>query len=222
MPPALIPVVATAVAANIAVNVILPGWAYLPAMAGTGLVTVAIARQVGVSSDRLGLTRGRAGRAALVGLAAGTALAAIVAAGATVPGLRDLYVDERATGIGLAGLAYQVLLRIPLGTALGEELVFRSAILGICLRRWSTTVAVAVSSALFGLWHVLPTLDVLESNASVSGRPAGWIVVGAVLATGAAGAGFAALRLATGHVAAPIVLHAVLNGAAFTAAYLVG
>jgi membrane protease YdiL (CAAX protease family) len=71
---------------------------------------------------------------------------------------------------------------------------------------------VAISSALFGLWHVLPTLDALAAN-DLAGSPAARTaaVVGAVALTGAVGVVFSSLRLRSGSVVAPAVVHVATN-----------
>ena len=51
---ALTAIVVLAVAVNIAVNTVLPGWAYVPAMAGGGVAAVIVARRFGVTRDDLG------------------------------------------------------------------------------------------------------------------------------------------------------------------------
>lgn len=215
---ALTAIVVLTAAVNIAVNTVLPGWAYVPAMAGGGVMAVVIARRSGVSAEGLGLG-GTLWKPGAIGLVLGAIVAAGIAAGTAIPSLEDLYRDDRAAGIGMAGLLYQTLLRIPLGTAIGEELVFRSALLGVGERLWGRARAVAASSILFGIWHVLPTLDVVEANAGVSDRPAWLVVAASVAATAVVGAGLAVLRLRTRHVSSVIVFHAVVNMSAFTAAY---
>ena len=47
---------------------------------------------------------------------------------------------------------------MPFGTVLLEEVGFRGALHGL-LGRATAGTATAVSSALFGLWHVLPAID---------------------------------------------------------------
>jgi membrane protease YdiL (CAAX protease family) len=108
-----------------------------------------------------------------------------------------------------------------LGTALGEELLFRSVALGVGLRRWSVAIAIGGSSALFGLWHILPAIESHVSNSVATGVPVALLVVATIGITGLAGAAFAGLRLWTGHVAAPIIVHAALNASALVAAAVV-
>jgi membrane protease YdiL (CAAX protease family) len=85
---------------------------------------------------------------------------------------------------------------------------------------------VAVSSALFGCWHILPTLDTLALNPlgeTVGGNPArtGGTVLASVAVTALAGLGFSWLRFRGDSVVAPVVVHAALNSSAFAAGRLV-
>ena len=59
---------------------------------------------------------------------------------------------------------FRGLVEIPIGTAVYEEVVFRGVILGLALRRLPPLPATLVTSALFGLWHVLPSLRDREHN----------------------------------------------------------
>ncbi|HSG78664.1 MAG TPA: hypothetical protein VLD62_03715, partial [Acidimicrobiia bacterium] len=55
----LIATLALLTVVNVAVNVVLPGWTYIPVMAGGGVAAVAIARRAGVTAADLGLSDGR-------------------------------------------------------------------------------------------------------------------------------------------------------------------
>ena len=214
-------VLAILVAASVSLNTVVPSWAYIPAILAASVLAVLVARRGGATLDDLGLAATHARRSLLVGLGIGGVIVAAVFAGLAVPGVRDLFVDDRVTDLGAGGLAYQALVRIPLGTALGEELLFRGVGLGVGLRRWFLAGAVIGSSALFGLWHILPALDSHASNSVATGVPAPLLVVATVGITGLAGVAFAGLRLWTGHVAAPAIAHAALNASAMVAAAVV-
>ena len=211
---------------NAAINRVVPSPAYVPANLAAAGLSLAAARQRRVPAADLGLGGEQVGRGLRVGLAAAAPVAAVVALGATVPATRRWFLDERAT-TGDAGYAlYHTVVRIPLGTAAAEEVLFRGALLGMLLQRHSRLRASALSSALFGLWHVLPTLDTLALNpvgSAVDGDPVR--TTGAVLAsvavTAAAGLGFSWLRFRGDSVLAPVVAHAALNCSAFAAARLV-
>ncbi|MDQ4144600.1 MAG: CPBP family intramembrane metalloprotease [Actinomycetota bacterium] len=121
--------------------------------------------------------------------------------------------DQRVAHLTGRALAYQVLVRIPLGTALAEELVFR----GVLLATWTssgTTEAVIWSSLVFGLWHVGPTINLVRANnpdasLGVTLRT----VAGAVVFTSIAGILFARLRIEVG-LMGPLFMHTTVNGLA--------
>lgn len=160
---------------------------------------------------------------ARTGATAAALVTAAAAASVTPSRTRELFVDTRVTEAPSTHAAYEVLVRIPLTTALTEELLFRGAVLGAWRRALGTPAAVAASSLAFGLWHVLPALESHAHNpagarisARAGGRPAH--VVGTVIATAAAGAGFAALRLRSRSVLAPILAHTATNELGYLAA----
>jgi membrane protease YdiL (CAAX protease family) len=116
--------------------------------------------------------------------------------------------------------------RIPVATALCEEVIFRLAIPDLLKRRRSVLEAELITAALFGMWHILPTMDRLHTNpgtAAIHRRSVvGQLVVVAatVGATSVAGLGFAKLRDMSGSIAAPIIVHAAFNGGGFLGGWL--
>ena len=208
-------------AANLAGNLLVPGALYVPVnLAVTGAL-LAAARRAGLGWRALGLGRrqlrpGLAAGAAVAG-AAGVALATALA----LPGGTRLLADRRMAGVGLAELAYHALVRIPLGTAVFEEVAFRGVLYAAVERERSQAAAVAVSSAAFGLWHVVPTYEALAAN-GLAQRPlaVALVVPGAVLLTAGAGGLFCLLRIRTGGVLAPVLAHAGINSAAAVAAFV--
>jgi membrane protease YdiL (CAAX protease family) len=138
--------------------------------------------------------------------------------------MRRLFADERAAGVATRALAYETAVRIPVGTALFEETLFRGLLLAWLRRRTTPLRAVAASSTLFGLWHILPTWETLAGYAggvlrSRSPATAAATVGGAVVTTGLAGAAFSALRLRSGSLATPVIVHAAVNASGFVAAW---
>jgi uncharacterized protein len=217
---------ATLLAWNGVINRVVPSAAYVPANLAVAGLSVLAARHRRVPAAHLGLAPDRAARGVRVGLAAAAPVAAAVALGAALPATRRWFLDERGTTGGAGYALYHTLVRIPFGTAVAEETLFRGSLLGLLLQRHSAARATAVSSALFGLWHVLPTLDTLRLNAAGAAArddPArtGAAVVASVAATAVAGLGFSWLRLRGDSVLAPVLAHAALNCSAFAAARLV-
>jgi membrane protease YdiL (CAAX protease family) len=181
---------------------------------------VGLGRVAGLGVSELGLGRSDFRRGLRFGLATAVPIAAAVTTALAVPQSRRLLADEKITGTGRAEAAFETLVRIPLETALAEELIFRGVLLGLGLRNRSKIGAVVASSVWFGLWHVYPTLGSVGRGGGgelVGDRPhqVGGATAAVVAATAGAGIGFAVLRLRSGSIAAPVIAHAVLNMTAF-------
>jgi CAAX protease family protein len=175
-------------------------------------VLLGAARATGLSWGELGLARHRV----LAGARWGGGCAAVVASGYAValalPATRPLLADDRVAGLGGADIAGQVLFRIPLGTVLWEEVAFRGVLLAALLRLVSPPAAIGVSAAVFGIWHVRPTLGALAANDLADGPVERVLAVGvACLGTAAAGVLFTWLRLRSGSLLAPALLHLATN-----------
>jgi membrane protease YdiL (CAAX protease family) len=184
--------------------------------------SVGIARADGIEWSDLGLDRASWGPGVRWGLGAGAATALAVTAVARTPGLAHHFFDERVGDHDPGRARFELAVRIPFETALAEEVLFRGALLGLARRQRSTVAAVVTSSVLFGLWHVLPTWDGHDGSAlgsALGEQPAARVgsVAAVVAATSAAGAAFATLRLRSGSVLAPVLVHAALNMASFAA-----
>ena len=194
------------------------GRAYVPMNAVATAIVAAIGLgPLALSGNQIGFGGDWASDLGL-GLIIGTALAAPVLTVASVPRWSRLVADERMRGIAGGALVYRTLVRIPIGTALLEELAFRG-VLYAAWREDGVAAAVIGSSVAFGLWHITPAREMLRANRpdSSTARVAVWIA-GTIAATGAAGAGFAVLREATDGIAAPFVLHAAFNSLTSVAA----
>ena len=193
------------------------GIAYVPANLCAAAVLLALAPSaLGLSAEELGLAGPHATGAA-GGLAAGLALGLpLLAAARTHRGARVL-ADARVRHLRGGELVYQALVRVPLGTALLEELAFRGVLFG-AWRGYGDGVAAVVSCAVFGLWHVAPATTMVRVNAPAA-RPAlvARAVAGTVLVTAAAGAALLWLRVETGSLAAPFAAHAAVNSLATVA-----
>lgn len=175
----------------------------------------------GLDRGDVGLAPGQSGGAA-AGLALGTAASIPLFVALRSSRAAATVADGRFAGIGGAALAYRALVRIPLGTALPEELIFRGVMFGL-LAPGGEVRAALWSSLVFGLWHVAPAYNRLEENGRIDGanrRTVAARIAAAVMATTAAGVAFCWLRAATGGVAAPLVLHAAVNSLGMVAAHL--
>lgn len=220
-------VLTLAVAGNTATNLLIPSPLYVPAALLLAVLAVLVAVRVGGCNARdLGLDREHLGRGLRLGAAAAAVLVVVLIVVAALPATRDLFADRRVDQHSVTLLLYHTLVRIPLGTVVLEETLFRGALLGLALRRWSPPVAVAFSSVLFGLWHLLPARGVSGFNPVVATATQGTLrhglaIILAVAATALAGAVFCWLRLRARSLAAPAMLHLASNGLAYLLAWTV-
>lgn len=208
---------------NVAANVAVPqGWEIPAALVGL-TVLLAIARSAGLTWQALGLGRQAFSFGARLGLVLAALIGLAVVILTLVPPTREWLADDRFVNVPGAEVTYDLLLRIPLATALAEEIAFRGVLLGMLLLWMAPLRAVLLSSALFGLWHVLPGIAALDTAAvDVDGEIASAGAVAAqVVVTGVAGVAFCWLRIRSRHLAAPVLAHWALNGSAYLAGWLV-
>jgi membrane protease YdiL (CAAX protease family) len=217
--------VVLAAAGNAATNLLLPAALYVPAGLLIALLAVLIAVWLGGCRARdLGLAPQGLGRGLRYGVAAMVVVAAVLTIGAALPATRELYLDRRVDQDSVATLLYVTLIRVPFGTVALEETLFRGALLGLGLRRWRPSVAIAWSSLLFGLWHVLPASGLASFNPVAAGAvhsPTGRLLATVVAVAGSALAGvvFCWLRLRARSLLAPVMLHVATNSLAYIAAW---
>jgi membrane protease YdiL (CAAX protease family) len=213
-------------ASNVAVNRVLSPRAYPYVNGSTALALLWLAHAAGVEPSALGLDVRHAGRSAVVGLAGASAVVLAFGVALGVPSLRTAFDDQRIEDQDLGSMLWNALVRIPVGTVLLEEVAFRGvlpALLGGGDHwHWKPVLG---ASALFGLWHVLPSLE-LHRNAAVSamfGAKAATFLVpaAAVLASAAAGVTLSAYRHAGRGLLAPALVHTATNSGGALAAWWV-
>jgi hypothetical protein len=198
-----------------------------PADAALNLATAVglagFARRVGCSAGDLGIRPADAASGLRMGVAAAAVAGGAVALGAAVPGTRGFFDDQRVRDASRREAGYHLVVRIPIATALAEELLFRGALLALLRRERSLAAAVLWTSLLFGAWHVLPTLEDYQGNPASAllgdpGRGRRLAVLATSASTAAAGSAFAWLRLRSRSLVAPVLAHAALNASAYLAA----
>jgi len=173
---------------------------------------LAAAAASGLTASDLGLRRDRLRAGLRWGSAAAAPVVAALGLAAVTPATRPLLDDQRIAGLDRRQLAYDVLLRIPVGTVAWEEIAFRGVLRAALRRVLAEPAATAVGSAVFGLWHIRPTAEALALNRLAADRGARILAVTAVAAwTAGAGALFCLLRERSGSLAAPVLLHLATN-----------
>jgi uncharacterized protein len=203
-------------------NLMIGERAYVARNLALVVLLLIIARLAGLTRGDLGVLAARVPAGVRWGLAAAGVVAMVLLAAVALadvfPPIAALLGDARAEAAG-DGLVYATLVRIPFGTALFEEVAFRGVLLGWLLRVTSTSRAVAIASAVFGLWHIPPTAVTLAINEVAVASPEGLAAIaGAVLVTTVAGVVFSWLRLRSGSLLAPVLAHWATNSLGLLAA----
>jgi len=173
---------------------------------------LAAATTSGLTAADLGLHPDRLRPGLRLGSAAAAPVVTAFALAALTPATRPVLDDQRVTGLDRRQLAYQVLLRIPVGTVAWEEIAFRGVLQAALRRVLAEPAATAVASTVFGVWHIRPAAEALAVNRLAPSRGARIAAVTAVAAgTAAAGALLSVLRERSGSLAAPVLAHLAAN-----------
>lgn len=192
---------------------VLPSGPLVSVAAAAGLLT--FARRSGLTWTDLGLGRARVRSGAGWALGAILVIGAVYLGGVLLPVTRPAFLDTRYH-LGTSQALATAFLVIPLGTILLEEVAFRSVLWGMLSRHMSTWHVVLVSSSLFGLWHVLPSLSFASAHLG-SGAPAPsalvtvLVVMGTVAFTAVGGMVAGELRRRSGSVLASAGMHWATN-----------
>ncbi|MFD1366614.1 CPBP family intramembrane glutamic endopeptidase [Actinoplanes sichuanensis] len=192
---------------------------------GTGLIAgplvalglVLFARRTGLTWHELGLSRRTLVPGLKYALGAIAVVAVVYAVGAAIPFTRPAFQDVRYH-LHLSAALLTAFVVVPLGTVLLEEVAFRGVLMGLVNRHRGAVWASITSSALFGLWHILPSLRLNSANGAVSSVLGTGLtgqvlaVAGAVGFTALAGLLLCELRRRSGSLLAAAALHWATNG----------
>jgi uncharacterized protein len=134
---------------------------------GLGLAAclLVIARVQGLTAADLGLARSTWPAGLRWGTAGATLVGAAYALAYLITPVRQA-LPESDGEIGRAAL-WAVLVAIPLGTVVPEELAFRGLLLALLGRRYGLLAGTLLSSGLFGLWHIVASLGGGPANAAI-------------------------------------------------------
>jgi membrane protease YdiL (CAAX protease family) len=218
----LIAILALASYANVIANLVLDDAWHIPFNMGVLAVALLLARRAGTTWTSMGLRSDRLVRGLIVGGSVILIIGLGVVIAVAVPDFRDLFLQERLIDESPGWLLFQALVRIPIATALYEEVLFRGIVFGMLVRRYSPLKAAIASSLLFGFWHILPTLvtDPLgDADATLIGLAL--TILGAVAGTMFAGLAFLWLRLIANSTLASVLAHIGTNSLSMLGALVV-
>ena len=187
------------------------------------IVLALVAWTAGAMWADLGLDRTDVGAGLRYGAGAVGIVLLVLVLAAVIPSTNGYLHDSRAQISG-GRLLYELGVSIVLLTAIPEEFAFRGVLLGSALRLWGPWRASVITSLLFGLWHIEPTLVTMRDNHATVGLSASiggqvLVVLGAIAVTFVAGLLFCWLRLRSKSLIAPVMAHAATNGLALTVAW---
>lgn len=186
-------------------------------------VLLLVGRVAGLAWADMGLGRHTLVRGLLYAGVTAAAVAVFYVVAVSIPFMRGAFRDTRYQ-VGLPSALYTTFVAIPLATVIFEECAFRGVLWALLARDGDVATATAVSAVLFGLWHVLPALDLVRTNTAVHGAGAPSrsrllvTVLATVVFTTVAGLLFAELRRRSGSLIAPMGLHWATNGLGVLAA----
>jgi len=223
-------VLSTLIVSNVMANQVIPSWMYVPWNCGVATILLVTAiRFDGRSPDQLGLASRRVPDGLRWGGAVSVGLLSVYLLGLALPFTRDLFQDDRAD-ISLGALTWQMLVMVPFGTVLMEEVAFRGVLPAMFRRRFTRhdngpLRADLLAALLFGFWHVLPSWNVNEVNPVFRdllpgplGRAAA--ITAGVVGTGAAGMGLSWLRNRSGSLVAPVMMHCSSNSLGYLLSWI--
>lgn len=202
------------IAADVLASRVGPGPDIVVGLGLIGILTL-VALLAGLRPDDLGLARSTWGSGARWGLGAAAVVALGYAVGLAITRLRAS-VAVVGTPSWSAAMISAVIL-IPLGTVIHEEFAFRGLLFGVLRRQSGRRAAVLGSSVLFGLWHIVPALAGGPTNLAMAdalGDGFGGTAMrlaGTVLITGLGGVLLCELRVRSGSLIAPCLLHWAVN-----------
>lgn len=208
-----IPLVIYAVGFQTLVYLILPGrfrttWApFVTGSVGAGLVIIAA---LWFGPDTVGLADPDGGLLAAWGSGTVLAMASVGLVMLSTPPLRDHLADPRMRAMTPRQATAQILVRIPVMTALIEEAVFRGVLHAALIALYPEPIALWGGAVLFGLWHIGPGRDQAQAVDRRNRAGIAQVLI-TVIATTIAGAGLVWMRIETGSIWVPVAVHAALN-----------
>ena len=223
---ALAIVIVLLVISNIVANRVIPQWAYVPWNLSMAGLLLYVSTRGGAGPVAIGLGIRHWHRPVGVGLLLVGSTALVFALGMIIPATQNAFLDTRIGDATLGQMLFIVLVQIPLGTVVLEEVAFRGVlpalIGGAPAIRWRW-VPVLGASFLFGLWHILPSMGIGNANAAV-GQTLGtnpWITTtAAVLSMTAAGVLMCVMARVGKGIKTTMLLHWATNSLGFFAAWL--
>lgn len=180
-------------------------------------VAILLGYSFGLNAYAMGIDLRFIGSGILVAIIASLVIIVATIIVATIPFLRRFFIGDNLSNASGKLITFEAAIRIPFSTALIEEVLFRGVLLGLFISHYNTLFALILSSLVFGLWHIFPTIASLEQNDAAQklvGKKksrAAIGIFGAVSVTAIAGFVFGWLRILANSIIAPWLVHWSIN-----------
>lgn len=212
----VVAVLAMMLMVNVAANKALPSLYLFWAISGS-IVVLALGRLDGCTWRDLGLSPGTWVPGLIWGIGAIVIIYTIYEIGSRLPRTRRAFADQNIAGMPKWKVYWRALVELPFGTVLFEEVAFRAVLWAMLARRMELLEATLITALLFGLWHILPSLDLHIRNPGLAQHHKPRVaqakaIVGSVITTALGGLLFSGLRIVSGSLFAPMGLHWATNG----------
>ncbi len=175
-----------------------------------------------LSNEDIGFCRKNLGKSLLLGLGLGCCIVVSFALILWIRAYIGLSIKGPLLPVNtLQNLLWRSIFRIPLGTALFEEMLFRGFTFGYIRKRFGGLKTILITSLLFALWHIVPAFKTVRGNFEVGNFLLGgalWIVflIGAFIS----GLAFGWVRYKGKHIAGCILAHAFINSFSLVVMYV--
>jgi membrane protease YdiL (CAAX protease family) len=195
----------------------IPRKAHIRSNVLAALATIAFGLFLGLSLPQMGLTLDGVKNVIVISALATIVIFLVTFAMSFLPFLKHIFLGESFANARVRSVFFEAGFRIPLGTALVEEILFRGVLLGVLLQSYSPLTSSIIAAAVFGLWHIAPSINSIESNTAVQERMrtkslrAKGSVAGIVFVTFTAGMFFNWLRIISGTILTTWLVHWAIN-----------
>ncbi len=195
---------------------------YVPAnLVFAAIIFLGARKLLGISYADVGLRSDTLKKGTIWGFSVGLTIVIILSLGIYFLGFMDrLSSSYEANPTTLADLLFRIFIRIPLGTALVEEILFRGILIALLVSNGLSNIkCILISCIVFGLWHIGLALKVDPEIQLFSWA---WLTT----AMGTIGMGligglvFAFMRFWTNSLVAPMLVHWLINISTVILVYL--
>jgi hypothetical protein len=192
-------------------------------LAVLGLVWLWSRKYLKLTASDIGWTKQNLGKSVLTGLGlSAMVVLPFVILLCLLPALGFDVKTPRLEAVARDIFWWRIFVRIPIGTAFFEEMLFRGIFYGYLMKKMSQRKTILITSLFFAFWHIIPAYEVVSQHLQITsiGMFLGlWSVL--MLGSFVGGILFAWIRYRTKNIAGCIIAHALINVLSLVSASIV-